>query len=146
MRLLALTTGKVERATMPVRGEQPRGGNCSRKAKRRRTRFQGFAPRWCGRKLSTAPFPLKSCREIRRFPILLFGGIPCIFRKLSRHRAVGTRRSFSFVHGPHDRHRRQWTSRPNGVARSAGQQHRSEEHTSELQSPMYLVCRLLLEK
>src|SRR5437762_8746366 len=23
--------------------------------------------------------------------------------------------------------------------------HRSEEHTSELQSPMYLVCRLLLE-
>src|SRR5437763_8784742 len=28
--------------------------------------------------------------------------------------------------------------------RFAGQ--RSEEHTSELQSPMYLVCRLLLEK
>src|SRR5437762_5758614 len=30
-----------------------------------------------------------------------------------------------------------------------GSQHRhrrSEEHTSELQSPMYLVCRLLLEK
>src|SRR5437762_6624490 len=30
------------------------------------------------------------------------------------------------------------TSRPRGS--------RSEEHTSELQSPMYLVCRLLLEK
>src|SRR5437762_9219252 len=30
----------------------------------------------------------------------------------------------------------------------AGRRHedRSEEHTSELQSPMYLVCRLLLEK
>src|SRR5437762_10444737 len=27
-----------------------------------------------------------------------------------------------------------------------GQRLRSEEHTSELQSPMYLVCRLLLEK
>src|SRR5437762_6705510 len=27
-----------------------------------------------------------------------------------------------------------------------GLQSRSEEHTSELQSPMYLVCRLLLEK
>src|SRR3712207_8846192 len=26
------------------------------------------------------------------------------------------------------------------------QQHRSEEHTSELQSRQYLVCRLLLEK
>src|SRR5437762_14299880 len=28
----------------------------------------------------------------------------------------------------------------------AGGEKRSEEHTSELQSPMYLVCRLLLEK
>src|ERR1017187_205952 len=28
----------------------------------------------------------------------------------------------------------------------AGNAARSEEHTSELQSPMYLVCRLLLEK
>src|ERR1017187_2862444 len=27
-----------------------------------------------------------------------------------------------------------------------GRADRSEEHTSELQSPMYLVCRLLLEK
>src|SRR5437763_4332067 len=27
-----------------------------------------------------------------------------------------------------------------------GPRRRSEEHTSELQSPMYLVCRLLLEK
>src|SRR5437763_5976375 len=31
-------------------------------------------------------------------------------------------------------------------AASESQCHRSEEHTSELQSPMYLVCRLLLEK
>src|SRR5437879_7296172 len=29
---------------------------------------------------------------------------------------------------------------------SARSTQRSEEHTSELQSPMYLVCRLLLEK
>src|SRR5690348_17617324 len=29
---------------------------------------------------------------------------------------------------------------------SAGKQLRSEEHTSELQSPVHLVCRLLLEK
>src|SRR5437762_4735279 len=36
-----------------------------------------------------------------------------------------------------------------GVARNnlaAILRKRSEEHTSELQSPMYLVCRLLLEK
>src|SRR5437762_3782442 len=39
---------------------------------------------------------------------------------------------------------------PNGEERAAqgvvGGVDRSEEHTSELQSPMYLVCRLLLEK
>src|SRR5437762_9874104 len=29
---------------------------------------------------------------------------------------------------------------------TGGVSRRSEEHTSELQSPMYLVCRLLLEK
>src|SRR5437762_11482222 len=32
------------------------------------------------------------------------------------------------------------------MARIASPQGRSEEHTSELQSPMYLVCRPLLEK
>src|SRR5256885_12119420 len=32
------------------------------------------------------------------------------------------------------------------AARSAGHAQRSEEHTSELQSPCNLVCRLLLEK
>src|SRR3712207_8039868 len=35
------------------------------------------------------------------------------------------------------------TLEPTGVVRDA---HRSEEHTSELQSRQYLVCRLLLEK
>src|SRR5437879_6897085 len=30
------------------------------------------------------------------------------------------------------------------MLRIARKKHRSEEHTSELQSPMYLVCRLLL--
>src|SRR5437762_12976573 len=29
---------------------------------------------------------------------------------------------------------------------ASAERNRSEEHTSELQSPMYLVCRLLLEK
>src|SRR5438876_2250748 len=35
--------------------------------------------------------------------------------------------------------RRRWQQRSGGAARS-------EEHTSELQSPVHLVCRLLLEK
>src|SRR5437762_2642069 len=41
-------------------------------------------------------------------------------------------------------------ARPEPPVRSAQRDERSavrsEEHTSELQSPMYLVCRLLLEK
>src|SRR5437764_8019538 len=37
-------------------------------------------------------------------------------------------------------------SRPNLKCSPSLQNCRSEEHTSELQSPMYLVCRLLLEK
>src|SRR5437879_9879292 len=38
---------------------------------------------------------------------------------------------------------RRWRKSSSWGASRAG---RSEEHTSELQSPMYLVCRLLLEK
>src|SRR5436189_3954480 len=34
----------------------------------------------------------------------------------------------------------------NGKSAKIERGRRSEEHTSELQSPMYLVCRLLLEK
>src|SRR5437762_10478595 len=41
----------------------------------------------------------------------------------------------------------QWTSTmPGMIVLPAARRSRSEEHTSELQSPMYLVCRLLLEK
>src|SRR5438876_1815704 len=43
-------------------------------------------------------------------------------------------------HGRRDARRR---DRPLG---HAGARRRSEEHTSELQSPVHLVCRLLLEK
>src|SRR5437762_10199687 len=35
---------------------------------------------------------------------------------------------------------------PRDLTRPPDVDARSEEHTSELQSPMYLVCRLLLEK
>src|SRR5256884_6022948 len=41
-----------------------------------------------------------------------------------------------------------WTCRPTHAAfdREEGNTNRSEEHTSELQSRLHLVCRLLLEK
>src|SRR5437879_10464255 len=42
---------------------------------------------------------------------------------------------------------RQWTMRSEyWEEEESASVPRSEEHTSELQSPMYLVCRLLLEK
>src|SRR3712207_8793839 len=64
---------------------------------------------------------------------------------LDRH---GGRRRVGLVHGEHDRveqHRHHL-----GIARGRtvllAEVVRSEEHTSELQSRQYLVCRLLLEK
>src|SRR5436189_3717095 len=41
---------------------------------------------------------------------------------------------------------RQHAQRGSARLRPTPSRWRSEEHTSELQSPMYLVCRLLLEK
>src|SRR5438552_11428257 len=40
------------------------------------------------------------------------------------------------------RSRKEWCTRAAAISKP----HRSEEHTSELQSPDHLVCRLLLEK
>src|SRR3712207_8001176 len=49
------------------------------------------------------------------------------------------------IREPH--HRGARSRRPEGVRNNMGQKvNRSEEHTSELQSRQYLVCRLLLEK
>src|SRR6476469_9532470 len=44
----------------------------------------------------------------------------------------------------HSPRRSAWAAR--WIATSDDEHARSEEHTSELQSPMYIVCRLLLEK
>src|SRR3712207_7679789 len=46
----------------------------------------------------------------------------------------------------HDQARWRRLLRPHSVVSQPGVAHRSEEHTSELQSRQYLVCRLLLEK
>src|SRR5258708_23878978 len=44
------------------------------------------------------------------------------------------------------RHKRGWMQANPGSTTSTASSLRSEEHTSELQSPDHLVCRLLLEK
>src|SRR3712207_8338951 len=48
--------------------------------------------------------------------------------------------------GGGDQHRRRGAARAGGCAVVLPGALRSEEHTSELQSRQYLVCRLLLEK
>src|SRR5437762_12262090 len=76
------------------------------------------------------------------YTLSLHDALPISFgRARRRHRALGIPRA-------HVRH-----AAGAGLRGGEGQirperpvQSRSEEHTSELQSPMYLVCRLLLEK
>src|SRR5437764_8726611 len=73
---------------------------------------------------------------------------------LSLHDALPISRSD--VAGPARKMAAEQHLRPAGAPAAARRRHeperqarrgaRSEEHTSELQSPMYLVCRLLLEK
>src|SRR3712207_5997082 len=58
-------------------------------------------------------------------------------RRRRRPRAVPGARGVDAHHDPAQCHR---------AARGGGAARRSEEHTSELQSRQYLVCRLLLEK
>src|SRR5947209_12418936 len=68
-----------------------------------------------------------------------------LFRSRKRAAVARPLRGTLRTHGPRDRYRgrrRLSFQRPRPRAATA----RSEEHTSELQSRQYLVCRLLLEK
>src|ERR1017187_7571307 len=64
------------------------------------------------------------------------GGLPRLAPDAARH----------FPRARHPDDLRCATLRRHGSGANGGLSHRSEEHTSELQSPMYLVCRLLLGK
>src|SRR5437879_10623911 len=78
-------------------------------------------------------------RAVHSFPTRrssdLMGAIMCI--------GVATANSILMVTFANDE--RASVPSPHDAMLSAGHARRSEEHTSELQSPMYLVCRLLLE-
>src|SRR5258707_3169097 len=76
---------------------------------------------------------------IRRPPRSTLFPYPTLFRSAQRLLRRGRVRA---RHGPPDTDRR---APPPGQPPRAGRP-RSEEHTSELQSRQYLVCRLLLEK
>src|SRR3712207_8871461 len=82
------------------------------------------------------------------YTLSLHDALPICWRSAARKRRAGTKRGADrprhrphqvvVVEGPADEHQ------PQDRDREAGR--RSEEHTSELQSRQYLVCRLLLEK
>src|SRR5437764_4566316 len=72
------------------------------------------------------------------YTLSLHDALPIWLRRSSRRPSGSRRRHFL---SPRRRRQRHPTT-----AAESGHARRSEEHTSELQSPMYLVCRLLLEK
>src|SRR5205823_13541882 len=100
--------------------------------------------RWCCLFLVQAPAPTRS------YPLSLHDALP-IFLRLGRQQAndvgVGRRRNRDRVPARKRRERlEEWAGRV--LVQEVGEHEhpRSEEHTSELQSLAYLVCRLLLEK
>src|SRR5437762_7160376 len=68
------------------------------------------------------------------------------YRLLARRNVRARKNSHEASEGILYSDRRGAASPPKIQRRTACVSPRSEEHTSELQSPMYLVCRLLLEK
>src|SRR2546425_7320999 len=84
---------------------------------------------------------------IRRPPRSTLFPYTTLFR--SPGRLLGLRREprkFSITANLPDDHPGDFLRRPQHLWRTATGAGRSEEHTSELQSLAYLVCRLLLEK
>src|SRR3712207_8209175 len=101
------------------------------------------------------PLPLPTPLPISAPPLAGGGALPRLWR---RHRGPGRARrdpaaaaavSVQGLLGALRRPHRHGAGRPSSAAAGVGPvplPHRSEEHTSELQSRQYLVCRLLLEK
>src|SRR5256885_5370788 len=95
------------------------------------------------------PFFIFFFLMIRRPPRSTLFPYTTLFRSRDRHRArraaARRRRRRHLRHRLHFRRRRRGRTPPDGPLRQP-RVGRSEEHTSELQSPCNLVCRLLLEK
>src|SRR2546422_3344267 len=86
---------------------------------------------------------------IRRPPRSTLFPYTTLFRSSFRRTTTETPRSSSMANGVGVKPTHQRTVRSpmcSVLTPSAGIRRRSEEHTSELQSRLHLVCRLLLEK
>src|SRR5438876_8457472 len=85
------------------------------------------------------------------FSLSLHDALPISSMRIISGRTANTRAIHRRCCWPPDRAVPDWailsaTSSQRAAERSAFSTMRSEEHTSELQSPVHLVCRLLLEK
>src|SRR3712207_7502102 len=83
---------------------------------------------------------------IRRPPRSTLFPYTTLFRSFSLIKRISRESILSFTRGPLSRGRCSLTKGLRFMFHSPLQSSRSEEHTSELQSRQYLVCRLLLEK
>src|SRR5256885_4860896 len=83
---------------------------------------------------------------IRRPPRSTLFPYTTLFRSLERGPVRRAHRLSSPGPGRHDEIREEFLSGRGGLLPFDHEHRRSEEHTSELQSPCNLVCRLLLEK
>src|SRR3712207_8134812 len=81
----------------------------------------------------------------RRPPISTLFPYPTLSRSIAGAVPSLVRGADERRHGPERRRRRDDALADDGVA-AQERRFRSEEHTSELQSRQYLVCRLLLDK
>src|SRR5688500_19381747 len=93
------------------------------------------------RLLHSHPFPTRRSSDLNPC-----APAPSTTTVLSSGSVIARNRWTSTASVSTDEPSRSLTSAGNAKARSAGTATRSEEHTSELQSPCNLVCRLLLEK
>src|SRR5436189_5492503 len=85
-------------------------------------------------------------RDLHSFPTRRSSDLGCHAEPCPQERRSGPTGLFSWHPYSDRRNCSRYTARK-GVKRTDRLVPiRSEEHTSELQSPMYLVCRLLLEK
>src|SRR2546426_8095549 len=83
---------------------------------------------------------------IRRPPRSTLFPYTTLFRSARDRREVGIRGRVEESKCPHVRQGEVLRSQTPHLGRDQARHERSEEHTSELQSPCNLVCRLLLEK
>src|SRR2546422_5130637 len=77
-------------------------------------------------------------------PFVVIDGIRCFAPRLAESYKDYPKEIYTALAKIEERHF--WFRSRNSVIRQAGERNRSEEHTSELQSRLHLVCRLLLEK